>query len=255
MIVVCLSQSQVSNDYYLSFVQTVSLNTQVSEEVDCSQAVHDALSELKAVLELEYHDADDMLDAVTSFVDKIKSEVSSMCTEQSGDFNAFLSGYSGDAKALQEVAEDNLDEQYDLIGLYLDDAFDALAEKEDKEAGKLHAEIIRILLGIDNQKIQQSQSAQVSAAAEDSSNSDDIFGGDYQEYINQLNILNTISEDDDHTVSEKSDSNSNNKDDASEGYVQGIISKLKQIKRGRSTSRQLQEDAMYFEAHSYNMDL
>ena len=252
MIVTCLSQSQVSNDYYLSFVQTVGLNTQVSEEIDCSKVVRDVLSGLKAVLEQEYQDTDSLLDGVTSFVDKMKFEVSPICRGQSGDFETFLSGYFGDAKALKEAAEANLDDQYNLIGKNIDDASDSLNVGEDTEAGKLHAEIIRTLLGLDGQNIQESQSAAAEPnIKKDSSDSDNIFGGIYQEYMNQLNILNAVDEDDD-TVGEKSDSNSN-KDDASEGYVQGLISKFQQIKRGGS--RQLQEDAKHFEARSYNMDL
>ena len=251
MIVACFSQSQVSDDYYLNFIETVGLNTQVTEGVDCSKVVYDALSGLKAALEQDYQDVDVLLDAVTSFVDKIKYEVSPVCRKQSGDFEAFLSGYFGDAKALKEVTEDNLDDQHYLIGQSLSDASNALAIGEDSEAGKLHAEVVRTLLGLDEEKTQEAQPAVETKSEKDSS---DVFGEVYQAYINQVSILNSVSEDEDATFSDNSDRTSE-KDEASDGYVQSLISKFQQIKKGGAAARKLQEESKHFEASSYNMDL
>ena len=251
MIVSCLSQAQVSNDYYLSFTQTIGLSTQVTDDFDCSKVTYNALSGLKAAFEQDYQDVDVLLDAVNTFVDKIKYEVSPMCTKQSGDFESFLSGYFGDAKALREVTEDNLDEQHYLIGKSIADASDALVIGEDSEAGKLHGEIIRTLLGLDEQKTQEVQPVAKSESKSKKDSSDSFVI--YQEYINQLNILNAVSEDDG-IASDKSERNSD-KDEASEGYVQSLISKFQQIKKGNSAGRKLQEDNKHFEASSYNMDL
>ena len=177
----------VSSEYYTSFTEALGMNTYTNDKgLDCSVAVSEALSEFKVTLQEDFDDVDLLLESVLDIADKLKYEVSPTCRTLYGDFKVFMSKYYGDAKSLIKNAEDILGTKYHEIGSEINNAIDAITVGDEIEAGKSHAQILRIFLGLS--QVRQPNIAEEAVA--EKSDPTDPMAGFYKEYLNTLTLMN-----------------------------------------------------------------
>lgn len=181
-VVVSLANS-MNTDYYTGFTEALGLNAFVNDKgLDCKEVVFNALSEFKDTVEEDFNDVDLLIDSVLDIVDTLKYEVSPTCRTFHGDFKDFMNRYYGDAKALIKNTEDNLAIDHQSILVDLNSAVDAINNDEYIEAGKLHAQALRLLIGL-NKTVQETGEVNKAAAEEAEKNAL------YQEYMNAITLM------------------------------------------------------------------
>ena len=140
---------KVSSEYYKGFTEALGIDTFTNDKGrDCSIDVSAALAEFKATILEDFDDADLLLESVLDIADKLKYEISPTCRTLYGDFKNFMAKYYGDAKSLIKNAEDILATKYHIIGSDINNANDAIAVGDEIEAGKSHAQILRVFFGL-----------------------------------------------------------------------------------------------------------
>ena len=148
-LVVSVCYAQVSNEYFAAFSQIMGIDGRsVEEDVDCGRTISEVLHSVKSTLERDYRDVDLLIEAAIEFVDKLKYEVSPSCKTLTGDFDDLMQGYYGEADSLREDIETNLDKHHARVSREINCALIAIKMGHETDGGRLHANVLRMLLGL-----------------------------------------------------------------------------------------------------------
>ena len=228
-----------SSDYYQAFTKTLGINAFMTEDgSDCTSTVTEILIDFKLALEQDFNDSDVLIRSVVDFVDNLKYELSPSCRTFSNQFESFMNQYYGDLKNLEKHVENSVSTQYYHIGNKVETALAALSIGEDFEAGEIHANLLKMLIGINEYQ----PAKQPETKAEKAKAAKEIEREYYQEYVRTIALMNYDGEE---TISEES----NGGDKVSETYVtyvEALISQFEKIKRyGSSKSAEAGKDYIY----------
>ena len=155
----------LSTNYYQAFTKTLGINTFMTEDgLNCTSAVTEILIKFKLTLEQDFNDNNAIIESVVDFVDSLKYELSPSCRTFTNQFEGYMNQYYGDIKTLEEQVENSISTHYYHIGCKIETALVAVSIDEDSEAGEIHANILKMLIGINEYQLAKQSETKVEKA-------------------------------------------------------------------------------------------